>query len=94
MTKNSDQKVISNDKLATSFEDPFKEKHVELQPEVTIPENYPHILPPDDAKVNSNIPEFNEVHKIMKDFKNGKCLGTDLLHPEYLKYNKSNRTLW
>lgn len=91
MTKNSDKKVISNDKLATFFEDHFKEKHVELQPEVTNPENYPHILPPDDVTVNSNIPEFNEVHKIMKDFKNGKCLGTDLLHPEHLKYNKSNR---
>ena len=34
ITKNSDQKVISNDKLATFLKDHFKEKHVDLQPEV------------------------------------------------------------
>ena len=29
----------------------------------------------------------------MKKFKKGRCLGTDLLHPEHLKYNNSNRFL-
>ena len=91
MTRKSQQKIISNEKLSTFFENHFKKKQVELQPEVTNPENFPHVLPPDNVTVNSSIPEVNEVHAIMKDFKNGKCLGTDLLHPEHLKYNKSDR---
>ena len=91
MTRKSQQKIISNEKLSTFFENHFKKKQVELQPEVTNPENFPHVLPPDNFTVNSSIPEVNEVHAIMKDFKNGKCLGTDLLHPEHLKYNKSDR---
>ena len=60
---------------------------------MTSPENYPHILPPDDLTVNSNTTEIDEVQQVMKKFKNGRCLGTDLLHPEHLKYNNSNRFL-
>ena len=56
-------------------------------------ENYPNILPPDNLTVNSNTPEIDEVQKEMKTFKNGRSLGTDLLHPEHLKYNNSNRFL-
>ena len=37
------------------------------------------------------LPVVAEVKDIIKGFKNGKCLGTDLLHPEHLKYNKSDR---
>ena len=33
--------VISNETLATFFEDHFKEKEVELQPEVINPDNFP-----------------------------------------------------
>ena len=48
-------------KLTTFFEDHFKDKKTELQPEVISPENYPHILPPGDLTVNSNTPEIDEV---------------------------------
>ena len=91
MNKNTDPKLISTEKLSAFFQDHFSAKHVELQPEVISPENYPHILPPDDLIINSNIPEVSEVKDVMKEFKNGKCLGTDLLHPEHLKYNKSEQ---
>ena len=73
--------------------DHFKDKNTELQPEVINPEKYPHVLPPDDLTVNSNTPEIDEVQQVLREFKNGKCLGMDLLHPEHFKYNKSNRFL-
>ena len=78
---------------STLFKDHFKDKNTELQPEVINPENYPRVLPPDDLTVNSNTPEIDEVQQVLKEFKNGKCLGMDLLHPEHFKYNKSNRFL-
>ena len=34
--------------------------------------------------INSNIPDIAKV-KDIKGFKNGKCLGTDFLHPEHLR---------
>ena len=81
MSNHSNKQLISNDKLTTIFEDHFKD--TELQPEVTSPENYPHILQPDDLIVNSNTPEIDEVQQVMKKFKNWRCLGIDLLHPEH-----------
>ena len=65
----------------------FKEKEVELQPEVINPDNFPHILPPDKLIVDSNPthPEISEVLETMKNFKNGKCLGTNLLYSEHVK---------
>jgi exonuclease III len=93
MIKHSDKQLISNDTLSDFFENHFCAKNIDLQPEVTNPEDHPHILPPDDMEVNSDPPEIEEVQEILKGFKNGKCLGTDLLHPEHLKYNKSNRFL-
>ena len=93
MIKHSDKQLISNDTLSDFFENHFCAKTVELQPEVTSPENYPHILPPDNLEINSDPPKIDEVQDILKNFKNGRCLGTDLLHPEHLKYNKSNNFL-
>ena len=61
MTKCSDKQIISNTKLSEFFEDHFKDRKIQLQPEVTSPENYPHILPPDDLKVNSDLLEFAKV---------------------------------
>ena len=84
---------ISNTKVSEFFEDQFNDRKIQLQSEVTSPENDPHILPPDDLKLNSDLPEVAEVQQVMKEFKNGKCMGTDSLHPEHLKYNKSNRFL-
>ena len=91
MNKYSDQQLISNNKLSEFFQDHFNGKPIDLQPEVTNPENYPYILPPDDLEVNSDVPEVAEVQDVLHHFKNGKCFGTDLLYPEHLKYNTSNR---
>ena len=41
MHKNSDSKLITNDKLTEFFEDHLKDKNVELQPEVINPMDYP-----------------------------------------------------
>ena len=91
MTKHSDKKMISNEALSDFFEDHFGQKSVELQPEVVNPENYPHVLPPDNLEIDCQPPRVDEVKDVIKGFKNGRCLGTDLLHPEHLKYNLSNR---
>lgn len=93
MMKKSTKHLISTDKLTTFFKDHFSEKDIKTQPEVENPENYPHILPPNDLVVNNDIPETTEVQKILAELKNGKCLGTDSLHAEHLKYNRSNRFL-
>ena len=91
MSKTTEQQLITNEKFIHFFQDHYKEKDVELQPEVLNPEKYPHILQPDDLQINSNVPEVAEVQDLLNELKNGKCLGTDLLHPEHLKYNNCNR---
>ena len=91
MNKHSEKQLISNEKLSEHFEEHFNEKNIEVQPEVVHPENFPHILPPDDLQINSDIPTVAETQDVKKKLKNGKCLGTDLLYPEHLKYNNSNR---
>ena len=91
MSKTTEQQLITNDKLTHFFQDHFKEKDLEIQPEVLNPKDYPHILPPNDLQINSNVPEATEVQDILKKFKNGKCLETDQLYPEHLKYNNSKR---
>ena len=87
MTTKSDKTLISNEKLSAFFVDYFKEKSSVIQPEVLTPENYPHIIPPVDLNINSNIAEVKDT---IKGFKNGKWLGTDFLYPEHLIYNESS----
>ena len=91
MHKNTDANLISTEKLSSFFQNHYSEKKVELQPEVKDPDKYPHILPPDDLSIDSSIPRVSEVKDTINNLKNGKCLGTDLLHPEHIKYNKSDR---
>ena len=59
------------------FQDPLKEKPVDLQPEVITPGLYPHVLPTDDINISTDIPTVSEVNDARKRFKNGKCQGTD-----------------
>ena len=68
----------------------MKEKVIEIQPEVSNAENYPHILPPNDINVNTDIPIISEVLDARKKFKDGKCQGTDKIYGEELKYNNSH----
>ena len=91
MHKHTDTKLITTDKLTDFFKDHLKERHVELQPEVTNPDDFPHILPPDDININSDIPSEVEVQEAIKRLKNGKCQGTDKVYGEELKYNTSGR---
>ena len=77
MTTESAKTLISTEKLSEFFEDHFKEKSNLIQPEVLTPEDYPHIIPPVDLNINSNIPDIAEVNDIIKGLKNGKCLGTE-----------------
>ena len=94
MHKHSDTKLVTSEKLTEFFEDHLKEKNVELQPEVINPLDYPHILPPENINVNSEVPSVTEVQDVIKKIKNGKCQGTDKLYGEELKYNKSPRFMF
>ena len=91
MTKHSEMKLISSDKLTDFFKDHLKEKPVDIQPEVLNPEIFPHILPPDNLNINSDIPTISEVEDARKQFKNGKCQGSDIIYGEEIKYNTSKR---
>ena len=93
MNKHTDTKLITSEKLTEFFKDHLKEKTVELQPEVMNPNDFPHILPPEDININSDIPSVAEVQEAIKKLKNGKCQGTDKVYGEELKYNSSKRFL-
>ena len=83
--KNSETKLITNEKLTEFFEDHLKNKNAELQPEVTNPMDYPHILPPEADPPPSEIPTIAEVQEVIKGIKNGKCQGTDKIYGEEIK---------
>ena len=66
MTTKSDKTLITTENLSEFFEDHFKEKSSLIQPEVQTQEDYPHIIPPMDLNINSNIPDIAEVKDIIK----------------------------
>ena len=66
MTKRSENKLISSDKLTEFFKDHLKEKPIDIQPEVLNPESFPHILPPDNLNINSDMPTITEVEDAQK----------------------------
>ena len=94
MHKNSDTKLITNEKLSEFFEDHLKDKNIELQPEVMNPMDYPHILPPETNPPSSEIPTIAEVQDVIKGIKNGKCQGTDKIYGEEIKYNNSPKFMF
>ena len=75
MHKNSQPKLITNEKLTEFFEDLLKGKNVELQPEVINPSHYPHILPPESNPISSDIPSVEEVQDVIKGLKMGSVKG-------------------
>lgn len=91
MTTHTNSNLISSEKLTDFFQDHLKEKPIDVQPEVINPERYPHVLPPDNLNINSDIPTISEVQDARKQLKNGKCQGTDKIYGEEVKYNTSNR---
>ena len=94
MHKNSETKLITNEKLTEFFEDHLKNNNVELQPEVTNPMGYPYILPPEADPPSSEIPTIAEVQEVIKGIKNWKCQGTDKIYGEEIKYNNSTRFMF
>ena len=93
MSKHSEINVISREKLAEHFKDHLKERIVQNQPEINNPDEHPHVLPPNDININSDIPTISEILDARKKFKDGKCQGTDKIYAEEIKYNNSKHFL-
>ena len=66
--------LIASDKLTSHFEQHFSPRPVTLQPETENPENFPHILPPDNHQVNEDIPNEDQLQKVSKKIINVKGL--------------------
>ena len=90
MHKHTDTNLITSEKLTEFKQEHLKEKPVDLQPEVITLGLYPHVLPPDDINISTDIPTVSKVNDARKRFKNGKCQGTDKIYGEEMKYNSSN----
>ena len=85
---------VSNEKLETHFESHFAEKDpaLPLPPELQFPEKYQH-LNNEIVPINEEVPNEEEVVKVLKSFKNNKSSGTDKLKTEGLKYNDSKNLI-
>lgn len=82
--------LIPTDKLENHFKDHFKSRPLSVPDEVDNPGNYPHLKPPDELEVVSEgTPEAEEVKKVIKRMKNGKCKGSDNIYAEQIKSNTS-----
>ena len=93
MLKSTEINIIPPEKLTEFFKDHLSQRHVELQPEVSHPSEFPHILPDHSEIITDTPPTSSEVQSAVKSFKNGKCRGTDKVSPEQLKYNNSHKLL-
>ena len=93
MLKSTKINIIPPEKLSEFFKDHLSQRHVELQPEVSHPSEFPHILPDHSEIITDTPPTSSEVQSAIKSFKNGKCRGTDKVSPEQLKYNNSHKLL-
>ena len=93
MLKSTEINIIPPEKLTEFFKDHLSQRHVELQPEVSHPSEFPHILPDHSEIITDTPPTSSEVQSAVKSFKNGKCRGTDKVSPEQLKYNNSHKVL-
>ena len=76
MHKPTDTKLITSEKLTEFFKDHLKEKPVDPQPEVINPELYPHILPPEDIDINTDIPTGKEIDEARNVLKMGNVKGS------------------
>ena len=83
--------LIAPEKLTSHFEQHFSPRPVTLQPEIENPENFPHILPPDNHQVNEDIPNEDELQKVIRKQKDNKCQGIDKIYSEHLKYSTSSK---
>ena len=92
--KKSNNLLIPLAKLEDHFAEHFGPRSYEPQLELEHPEAYPHIIPPDDIpNIDTTVPDGKEIETAMKSLKNGKCMGTDKIHSEHLKYSTSKHLL-
>ena len=59
--------LISHDKLKGHFEKHFSPRNIETL--------FPHILPPENAIVNEDVPTEDELRQVIKKYKDSKCQG-------------------
>ena len=90
---NSKHLLIRPELLTSHFKSHFSERKVIMQPEAENPNLYPHVLPPDDIKINQDPPSEEEVLTAIKSLNNNKCQGTDHIYAEQLKYATSKHLL-
>ena len=86
--------LIQPRKLEEHFSKHFAARPYDPQPELEHPDNYPHLLPPDDLPtIERSTPNREEVEASMKRLKNGRCQGTDKVYSEQLKYSRSEEMI-
>ena len=93
MLEKSKKLVIAPEKLTSHFKEHFSPRPVVIQPEVENPHLFPHILPPENLTVNEDLPDEDELLKIIKKQKDNKCQGTDKIFSEHLKYSTSDKLI-
>ena len=71
----------------------FSPRSIVIQPEVENPHLFPHILPPENLTVNEDLPDEDELLKVIKKQKDNKCQGTDKIFSEHLKYSTSDKLI-
>ena len=85
----SKKNVITTAKLTDHFREHFSERECQKQPEVLNPENYPYLQPTIATPIDESLPKEDEIKYASKSLRNGKCIGTDKIHNEEIKYNTS-----
>ena len=90
MARKSTKLLIAPSKLTEHFKKHFGKGEGEMQPEVSSPDQYPHIYPSTTSIVDESTPTVREIKEICKELKNNKCVGVDGLVGEQLKYNNSS----
>ena len=83
--------LIASEKLTSHFEQHFFPRPETLQSEIENPENFPHTLTPDKHQVNEDIPNEDELQKVINKQKDNKCQGIDKIYYEQLKYSTSSK---
>ena len=85
--------LITPDKLKGHFEKHFSPRNLQIQPEIENPDLFPHILPPENAIINEDVPTEDELRQVIKKQKDSKCQGTDKIYAEHIKYAKSDKLI-
>ena len=86
---NSNRLLTKPQLLTDHFKVHFSERMVVMQPEVTNPTFFSHILPPDNISINEDLPSEEEITTVIKSLNNNKCQGTDKIYAEQIKYSSS-----